>query len=61
MTVNEFKAMAEHYVNGLHDLIDTLPQKGNTEEECHKCYLLNALGKFEQALVGVEEIDLIKN
>ena len=61
MTVNEFKSMADHYVNGLQDLIGTLPQKGNTEEECHKCYLLNALNKFEQAIVGVEEIDLIKN
>lgn len=39
-------------------IIDTLPQKGNTSEDCQKMTLINAVNNLDSAINGIEDEDL---
>jgi hypothetical protein len=57
--IDTFKAKAEELLSQLEELIETMPQKGDTSEQCQKVHLLNKLSSLESAFNGTEQEDLI--
>lgn len=59
MDMNRFLDKTEPLVLELGNLIDLLPDKGNTEETSQKLVLKNRLSAFLKALNGLEKEDFI--
>lgn len=60
MNSTKFKTKAESLINELEELINTMPYRGNSEQESQKIYLSNKLNQFSYAINGVEEGDFDK-
>ena len=52
-----FSLKAKHYIAMLNEMIDEMPDKGNTCEESQKICLINALKSFDNTINGVEDSD----
>lgn len=61
MTLSEFKEQAENLLGQLEELIQQLPQKGNTCNECQRTCLQQAVNEVYYAVNGTEEEDLIED
>jgi len=55
---DNFRRQAESYTTALHELIEQLPNTGDTEETSQKLTLRNGLNQFEMALNGVKNEDV---
>lgn len=61
MDLTEFKEKAEDLVEQLENLIQEMPQKGNTSEECQRITLQIAINEVSYAISGTEESDFIED
>lgn len=61
MTLSEFKEKTENLLGELEELIQQLPQKGNTCSECQRTCLQQAVNEVYYAVNGTEEEDLIED
>jgi len=52
-----FKSKAEKLLSKMEDLIETMPEKGETSSECQKIALRQACSKLYYAVNGVEASD----
>ena len=61
MELQEFKEKAELLVDEFQQLIEELPQKGDTTNECQRLTLQLRLNQLESAVTGTEEADMKEN
>lgn len=54
----EFQQKAEVHMEALKALIDTMPQKGDKEDQCQKVVLLNRFNNLDRAIYSVTDDDL---
>lgn len=57
---NKFTNQADDLVTTLYDLVNTLPHKGDTEEQSQKVVLKKRIKEVEKALNGLKKEDFIK-
>lgn len=58
LNLEDLKLKFQTKINEIDDLINLLPQKGNTSKECQKTLLKELLNCFEKGVVILEEEDL---
>jgi len=58
MKIDKFKEDAEKLIDQLEDLIQQLPQKGDTSDTCQRVTLQQALNEFSYTVNGTEQEDL---
>lgn len=59
MDLQDFKEQLEFHISEIEDLIHSLPDKGNSEEESQKVCLQNRLNDLYYTVNGVEQSDLV--
>jgi len=57
MNAKTFKSEVDDLVSELEDLITSMPDKGNTEEDSQRVVLMNRLNELSYAVNGVEDED----
>ena len=60
MKITTFKTRAENILDKLDDLIEKMPQKGNTSSECQKLYIKEAISRVFRCINGTLQEDLIQ-
>ena len=60
MKLDYFQDSLKGHIYDCRELINKMPKKGDTEEDCQKLCLLNRLNEFEYFVNGVISDDLIK-
>lgn len=58
MKIQSFKERVLHHLEKIQDLINKMPQKGNTSSECQRVNLQILLNDFEAGVNGTEQKDL---
>lgn len=57
MKANQFKQKAQDLISQFEDLLQSMPQKGNTSSECQNITIQIALNKLDSCINGVEDSD----
>lgn len=58
MKLNYFQSTAEYFIEELQNLINKLPIKGNTADECQRITLQIALNNLNAAVNGTTQADM---
>jgi hypothetical protein len=56
--LEQLKEELSDHVQEITNLIETMPSKGLTSEECQKALLMNRIKSLDAAITGIEEDDL---
>lgn len=55
------KDKLQNIVNDIHDVLNIIPTKGNSRNDCQKLNILHNLKKLEYCINGLDETDFIPN
>lgn len=58
MELKDFKTQADELIEQFQEVIDELPLKGDTSEECQRMTLQNALNNLDSCVSGTKEADM---
>ena len=61
MELKDFKEKAKLLIDEFQELIETMPQKGNTTNECQRLTMQQRLNELEHAVSGTQAEDLMEN
>lgn len=61
MNANEFKTKAASLISQFEDLLQQMPQKGNTSTKCQRVNLQQHVNELSFCVNGVEDSDFIED
>lgn len=59
MNIKEFQSQAQDLVSQFESLLEQIPQKGDTSDECQKVGLTNALMNLDNYINGTRQEDMV--